>query len=325
MALKETIENNIIVVLAAAVIASAGVTFAVVSYNNSEKLAHLEQSHDFEIKKMESELASIERDVPGIKHFDIRNLYVSNHATQTIDNNLNYFEDDNFYASISDKYWKYSKTSELGLAELIEGEKIDSSLLKKIAKSHPIHLWKASESFVMHGQEGRKNILFPYIVLQYLSYSSIEKLINIGISEARKHKDNTTDSNEKKMKKSVTKDNLRSAIKETFYNDITGTFFSFHNMLIFDMTMSIKNISIKVKKIQKIGDILYSQYVLKYSDIKVSGETTAVYIQHELMVIADRDGLYLIKIVLPSREPEVRADVYSKVNSWLASVKLLRN
>ena len=328
MNLKETIENNIIIVLVTVSVAVAGTTFSVVNYHNNQKLLNLEHSLNIKCKKLESKIASIERDVPGIKHFDIRGMFLPQSETSAIDPALSYFKDDRFYASKTDEYWKYSHTNEIELMELILGKKLDSGpfkILAQKAKKFPIHLWKTDETITMI-RDGEKTNWFPHIFLQRISNDKIGEIIGVGTSFAEWiGEDDDFDFNDEDLNQTEDVEKFLEAMNKAFYTDAAGMFFLFQNLISFQSSIISPNETYRIKKIQKLGNILYSQYVTEYSDVEVSGNNTTVYLQQELMIVSERDDFYLIKITLPSTEPNARIPAYAHINSWLSDIKFVRN
>lgn len=312
MGIKETIENNIIIVLVTTVVAVVGATFAVVNY-----------FHTQELEEVESRWASIERDLPGIEHYDIRGLISTD--DRPIDSELIYFEDDNFYSFKSDQYWKYSKTTELALLDLITGnENEPNPLIESQLTRIPIHLWKGGGSIQMTS-EGETFNWFPRITLQKVSYDEIRGLFGVGISFAEwiNDDDEDYDFDEEDLALDSSAEEFLAAADKAFYSDAAGVFFLLQNTLTLQSILSSENQVYRIKKIQKIGPILYSQYSTEYSNVEVNGEDATVYIRQELMVISENENLYLINIILPSLEPIVRAKEYANVNNWLTSVKLV--
>ncbi|MCK9208908.1 MAG: hypothetical protein M0P66_17490, partial [Salinivirgaceae bacterium] len=88
MDLKKKIENNPIIIIISACVATSVITFGIVQYFNSQKIDFLTNSYENKINVFESTLSSIERDVPGQEYFDIRNLLVWGEKNKTIPNNL---------------------------------------------------------------------------------------------------------------------------------------------------------------------------------------------------------------------------------------------
>ncbi len=330
MKLKETLENNIMVVVVAVAVAVAGTTFAVVNYYNAQKVASIEQSFNFKLAKLESKLASIDRDLPGIEHFDIRGLFLAENETRGIDPGLFYFKDDRFYASKSDPYWKYSKTTELALIKLVTGIDFDDPMLGMLGQAavkFPIHLWRADESIVMV-DKGEKLNLFPHIIVQKVPNSEIGEVLGLGVSFGRwvdEEDDMDFDADDIDLSGDEDVDELLAAMNRAYYNDAAGFFFLMQTLVNFNSAMMAPNQVFKIKKVQKLGNILYCQFVTEFYDVTVREQTTTVYLHQEIMVISERDSLYFIKITLPSLEPQPRAPIFANVNGWLTNVKLVRD
>ncbi len=75
MGIRETIENHILVVLVSTVMGVGVVVFGVANYFSKQKISQIETSYSIKQQDMESKLASIKRDLPDSKHFDIRGLF----------------------------------------------------------------------------------------------------------------------------------------------------------------------------------------------------------------------------------------------------------
>lgn len=327
MSLKESIENNALVILVAASVTVAGVTFAVADFFYNQKVSGLNQSFDLKLSKIESQLASIKRGLPGIEHYDIRNLFLSENDVHGLDSSLTYFKDDKFYSIKSGKYWEYNKTNELELMKSITGKKYDTGFFKIIRKQlerYPIHLWKGSQVIVVDDQ-GEIYNLFPHIVLQKLSHKSMIEAMGLGAKYADwLSDDNDVNFDEDDLERTSDGNERITSLDKAFYNDAAGVFFLSQNLINFQIAVNSPNKIFRVKKIQKLGPILYSQFITEYTDVVVLGEETSVYLRQEMMIVSKNEYIYFIKIVLPSLEPEARESEYANINTWLSSVKFAK-
>jgi hypothetical protein len=328
MGIRDTIENHILVVLVSTVMGVGVVIFGVVNYFSKQKILQIETSYSIKqqdmdsIKQqdMESKLASIKRDLPDSKHFDIRRLFQTDDLQSPIAGNMHYFEEDKFYDLNSSDYWSYSKTNEIKLKQMIYGIDIDlDSKHKALAERYPFHLWRADDSIVMT-KDGVKNTLFPYIFVQRLSYNVFAELLLGDLSLSCEVED--TDFDNESLVDSKNVDEFLENIAKAFVNDAAGIFFFFKQLRDFHYYFRQPKVSSKLIKLQKLGNVIYSQASTEYMDVEVNNQSTSVFVRDETIIVAAKN-IFLVTIVLPSLEPTPRAPAYAHVNEWLAGVKFI--
>ncbi len=320
MGIRETIENHIIVVLVSTVMGVGVVIFGVVNYFSKQKISQIETSYSIKQQDMESKLASIKRDLPDSKHFDIRGLFQTDDLQFPIAGNMHYFEEDKFYDLNSSDYWSYSKTNEIKLKQMIYG--IDNDLdseHKALAERYPFHLWRANDSIVMT-KDGVKNTLFPYIFVQRLSYNVFAELLLGDLSLSYEVEDTDFDNESLVDIKNV--DEFLENIAKAFANDAAGIFFFFKQFRDFHYYFNQPKVSSKLIKLQKLGNVIYSQASTEYMDVEVNNQSTSVFVRDETIIVAAKN-IFLVTIVLPSLEPTPRDPAYAHVNEWLAGVKFI--
>jgi hypothetical protein len=282
-----------------------------------------QQQLNARIGLLESKLASIQLDVPGIEHFDIRRLFMGDNESASIDPALTYFVDDQFYATSSDSFWTYSKTTEAELLKWIT----DSSLpgpIEAVARKYPIHLWRADDVIEVVDAEETLH-WFSHIALQRLELSSIGEIIGVGASFARwtEEKGDYEFDDEDLATDDV--DEFLARATAAFDSDAAGVFFLFQMLANFVPSIQDQNKTFRLRKIQKLGPVLYAKSVTDHRNVMVDGVAATLYIQQDWLVVSTSTHLYLIKVVLPSIEPTVRAPVSASVYEWLTSVKFVVN
>ena len=98
--------------------------------------------------------------------------------------------------------------------------------------------------------------------------------------------------------------------------------FMAQNNMLMDLFGSQENISIKANKIQKVGNVLYSQHQIKIEELNQQGLLCSHYIHRETIIVSNFDCLYMISISIPSEEPIIRDAVNSHVNDWISNLKI---
>jgi len=111
--IREKIENNIFSVIISVAIEVVGVTYSLVSYFDNQKLEYIK----LQLEEEKNKYAQINRDVPGIKHFDVRSFLVKKASDKLLESGLTYFEQDHLIALKDDDYWKYEETTEEKLSK----------------------------------------------------------------------------------------------------------------------------------------------------------------------------------------------------------------
>jgi hypothetical protein len=319
MDLKKKIENNPIIIIISACVTTAIITFGIVQYFNSQKIDFLTMSYENNINKFESILSSIERDVPGQEYLDIRNLLMWGERNKTIPNNLEYFSNDNFYAIQNDDYWNYFKMSEFEFVAMLYQENIDSlftdSAQQVSLKNGLIHIWSSEK--INTEDNNIQNI--PFITLQKIDFSHFGNMIGQSInSEYTRKMYDLEDS-------CITEFNFEEftdLLDKYMKTDAPYFIFMAQNNMLMDLFGSQENISIKANKIQKVGNVLYSQHQIKIEELNQQGLLCSHYIHRETIIVSNFDCLYMISISIPSEEPIIRDAVNSHVNDWISNLKI---
>ena len=186
MSIKETLENNLIVVMASVSIASGGLVFGVAQYFHNQEKDRLSVQAETREAELRQKLASIRRELPGAEHYDIRDLMISPESAVGPGGASEFFQGFHFYAVRYDNFWKYSLTSEFGLMKMILDEEFVEEFagmnpkFRDLLEAQPIHLWRSAESLAIRTKDGTDMKLFSHIAVQHLPYESLDAALGTG-------------------------------------------------------------------------------------------------------------------------------------------------
>ena len=334
MNLKEILERNIVYVVAGASVAVGSVVFATTQYFQSERIelldlthsqaiTRLENDHARDIGQLRSRLASIERGVSDQTYYDIRQLTYGPGLEVEIPSESKYFDDDKFYALPDIKNWQYQKITEYDFTKLITDLDIPKPFADE-SRLVTLHLWKSTDHYRLELDDQNLN-LFPFIFLQKMSYERMQEIMNVGAAYARwEDEEDDFEFDEEDLSAPDEVDELVENLSSLMRDDVTGIFFLFQNLIqVQDAISNASNRRYRLVKVQKVGNILYSQSLTEFQNVRVNGEmTNSIYLRSEIILVSTSKHIYFIKISVPSLEPLPRGDTYARINEWLLNLRL---
>lgn len=319
--LKERLENHIVVAVLGFSMSVGVAVYSIVSYFHAQELKQLSAKHEIDSAEQSARLASIERDMPDQKYFDIRNLIATADDESRVPTGSQFFVGDQFYAIDKSPYWDYAKTTEGGLILLLSGMPL-SGELTELGNAIPIHLWKSSEEFYLES-EGVRSRWFPFVFVQRLPYRDIPRILNLGVA-AQSYEAFPYESNHEKVDLSESSQQIMDSISSLMRDDFTGIMFHMQNMISIQQAIESTNQRYRQLKVQKIGNVLYSQSVTEHLDVIVNGQPAdTFYLRQEMILVSTRSDLYIIKFTVPGLEPLPRGKAYAEINSWLAAFRVV--
>jgi hypothetical protein len=321
MGLKSRLENHIVLVVICACVATGGVVFGISQYFHSQAIENAQQVHQLKHESLQSKLASIQRGVSGESYLDIRSLVRTPTDDSIISKSQSYFPGDRFYAMKRLEEWEYEIMAEDNYSRLLLGLKPKNFFVSSTATrgaDAKLHLWRRNENF--HVQtEKISNHLFPHIYLQKLSYAQLDAFSKSGAQDAIEE----IKSQSQLQLNADTVDQQLNRLSNIMRDDFTGIFFYYQLAQIFELSLANADIHSKLIKNQKLGNVLYAQFLTEFDNPKVNHQPTAAfYVRNEIILISTTTDVYLIKILIPSFEPAPRSGITSDVSQWLASLKI---
>lgn len=321
MSLKSRVENHFLLILLSACASTGGAVYAVAHFFHSRAINIAEQSHELEQDELESRLASIERGVKGQKRLDIRKLIRTSDDSSIIGKYQTYFPGEQFYAQKNISGFDHQEISELQYHRLLAGFNARNAFVSSDGLGGvPInlHLWRNSKDFKVQTKNHTSH-WFPHFCFQKMSRNQVNQLSRLGANEA-------VSELESKHKIRLDAESVGRQLEQlanVMADDIVGMFFYHQLSVCFDEAIADPQISTRLVKNQKLGNVLYAQFRTQYNDVKVNQRVRkAFYVHHEVILLSTADDIYLVKIVIPSYEPAPRNEMHARVNLWLSSLQI---
>ena len=321
MDLKSRIENHIVLIVISACVTTGGGVFAVSHYFYGQSLARSEELAQLETEKLESRLASIERGLSKDSYLDIRQLLRPATDDSILSKEQSYFPIDRFYANREINRWQYENISEAQYSLSLQGKKSKTTFVSTeldVLKSNMLHLWRGTDSFLVQ----TKNIAmrwYPHILVQRVSLDDFNAMTKQSVRETatQMKAELNIDLDDKTVNQQL------DQLSEMVHDDIVGMVFHLQLDSTFKESIENPDIRSRLVKNQKLGNVLYAQFLTEYQHPKVNKtEVQRFYLRHELILISTQNDIYLVKIVVPSYEPAPRRKMTSDINNWLASLKV---
>lgn len=187
---KEKVEQNPVTAMTIVAATAVTSTFGVMTYfhQSQDKLRALESEK--KISYLEGRLASIERKVgtEERKYFDVSVLLVPPEAIRGLGKEFTFFTDLNCYVAVpKTEQWSHEVTNELGLANMLVGEKVDltkDNPLLEILTSQKLHLWKGPGGYDVN--TGNEDIpilhIFPFVIIESLENAQVASMIGKAVT-----------------------------------------------------------------------------------------------------------------------------------------------
>jgi hypothetical protein len=330
MDLKTSVEKNPFIYLITCMIATATLTAGVQQYFASQQLTLLKGNQQSEVADLNSKLSSIRRGIPGSDFFDIRNLlFSSSSKTNTPPASSTYFPEQ-FYAPAAQADWLYKETTELALGLDLTGASTTDipAGTQKALTLLKLHLWRAENGFPVEGNDIFKK-LYPFVTVEKVSIEQMRTLSGIPpAGEVASAKPISADAKQDVQRAIERKDSnpqeFVDGMDRAFRNDMIGTFFAMELQTQLRTAEVSPNLSINLLEIQKVGNVLYAQFLTTIKGVKVGGQPYAeYYVRREMIVISTPDGAFLIGTAVPSGDPAPRDPSFAAVSKWLTDFRVV--
>jgi hypothetical protein len=326
MELKKSVEKNPFTYLISCMVAAATLTFSVCGYFAKQEVT-LEKN---QIADLNSKLASLHREVPGGEFFDIRNLIYSTNSTKNAPPSSSKFFPEQFYAPTGQGDWEYKETTELALiSDLIGASPTDlPPSLQQAMTLLKLHLWRGKKDIAIEGHDAFKKI-YPLITLEKVTSDQMRTLLGIGAAAQEKPKQAAAPEAKQELVKAIEKDNADSqkivdGLDKAFRNDMIGSFFTSQLQLQLAGAAQSSRTSFTLLEIQKVGNVLYAQFLITLKDVKVEGrQLPEYYLRKEMIMISEPDGGFFLGTTVPSEDPAPRDHFFAAVSKWLDEFRVV--
>ena len=301
----------------AAIILVAGAVVGVMRYFESEKLAALTRNYDTKIADLTRRIGTIERRLGDKGEFlDVRNLWLDAAGVTQHLPDAKYHSVDSFYAINDRTVWSYELTTDhVVLTRRLREDRIRGLL--QISPPQRIHVWRVA-TYRVTGNELYK-ALVSGVSLQRIPRGTLSELIKEGVEEGLRlmpPEERLT------LKK---KEELVEQLNVFFLSDGAMNLFLASYQLSRALAMNDTKISFELVRLQKLGNVLYAQYLTTLRDVKVEGQQFGkYYIWSEAILISTERDIYVVETTVPTGEPAKRDRHFSDITQWLGDFAVLR-
>ncbi len=267
--------------------------------------------YESRISEVESLVASIRRRVGGDSgYLDVKTFLLSRDQASEVSLRSRFFSDDGFYASADEARWSYSKITENELATLLSDGPVDSSL-----PDPPLHLWRGNETLPVNGSD-LFTAVFPHVFLQKLPLEEFRRYFELDLSL---DEDISIAAYEDAQQ-------FIDATEKVFRGDVVGFLLVGALAINYELSLDDPEIGFKLIELQKVGPVLYAEFLTTLQDVTV-GDTyyPTYYLREELILVSTATEVYLIRTFLPSGEFAPRGEYFAAVTEWFADLVIFIN
>jgi hypothetical protein len=314
MRIKEYVERNPIIYLLGTAVSVSVVVFGVVTYFCQQRMEVASRRSQFTISTLESELASIKRGLGDSKYIDVRRFVIpKDRAPLTpINPKSQYVSSGEFYAIVGLPEWNYEQMSVQEFSKEIYGEAL-APPLKKMGNFR-LYVWKADALITVTGPSKYFDV-GPMIVLQRTPVSELTKAVAESLPDIY----------QKQTGERISPQDLNDVLStwdRIYRGDIAqyilATELSQH--FIIDAT-DFEHINSQLLESQKVGNVLYLQFLTTLHNAEVAGQHPSVFfVREEMLIITDQDYVTNIHIIVPSGDPAPRGVAYTRVQEWFSGL-----
>lgn len=300
------------------IVSIMGVVVGVMRYFEGERIATLKRQYDAEIAKLTRGVGTIERRLGSEAEFlEVRNLWLD--ATQVAEAlpEATYHSNDGFYAPSHGDRWVYELTTDHAvLKRQLKAERIKQLL--SVVPAQPIHIWRGKTTYKVTGNDLYKSLVLS-VSVQRLSHRKFSELIKAGVDEGIKLRDT------KKLVTAMERAQLVERLNADFRRDAAVNLFFSSYQLSAAFSMVDKKTSFELIRLQKLGNVLYAQFLTTFGDVNVGGQKfSEYYIWSELILISTEGDIYIVGTSVPTGDPAKRHRYFADVTQWLAEFAVLK-
>ncbi len=240
------------------------------------------------------------------------------------------FFPENFYAAKAQPDWVYKKTTELDvLSDLIGPPPAGiSQNLHQAITLLPLHLWKSKAELQVQGGDLFRKV-YPFVSVEKVTTQQLRTLVGIAAKDRDDEADNDASAAARDVQKAISTKNVNAQefidnMDKAFRNDIIGAFFSAQLQAQFSAAILFPKTTVTLVEVQKVGNVLYAQFLITLKDVKVGGHPYAeYYVRKELIVVSTPESAFVVGTLLPSPEPAPRDPSFAAVSKWLNDFRVV--
>jgi len=318
MKIRESIESNPIIYLLVTTISVAGFAVGIAEYSCRERIEVANQRSVLEISTLQSELASIKRGLGDAKYLDVRNfVYPKDRSPLSpINPRAQYVAGDGFYAMLNITGWNYGDMYPSEFNKKLFGKDLPLAWRKLL--THKMHVWSdANQTDVRSADEYHE--VGPLITLQK---TPIKELMS-GIAE------NLPDVVREETGQEVTPDDKQTVkdimpdLEKIYRGDGTEIQLASLISMHFEEFLGSSEISTRVVELQKVGNVVYIQFLTTLHNATVNGKVAPLFfVREEAVIITDQENVTVIHVVVPSGDPSPRGPVYTRIQEWFSGLAI---
>lgn len=307
MGLKNTIENNIIVVTVSVALAAGGVSAGIVGWFASQREALQQQVFQAKIDDIETRVSSVERRIGGEKYLDIRTLFSQSNPLQANPASVatKYFTSGNYSAAAGLGDLVYQHSSEGQVIAEMTGEPITDQPILSAATIFSADVWKGRSEKV-DGSGGFK-YLFPAVIVENITNDQIKKFSGemfkfLSQDDVKKEVIDITSTTSENESNS----DVDFLVDQAFRADMAAPFLMGTLGMTAQINASSKEsgMSAVVKNIQKVGPLLYVQIIIEFENVTVGKHHYDRYfLIKEAFVISRKDSTTALVTLIPTDNP----------------------
>jgi hypothetical protein len=333
---KKWKESPVISLLIVCLTIGSGV-FGVTEFFHAQRSSGIRGQYDAKIAELQTQLAAVNLNVANGHSLGVDSLILKTGAAGTIPANSDFFKTESFYAPKTTSFWNYQSKTE---GQMYRDFGIQLQVDKQVqnaANQIPIHMWTADQNFsILH--DGENLDLKPMIVVQRMTDQQMA--MTLGIEAAPKIVASMTPEKESLssifQNASFRKNNSpqpevanpssqKQVVFDALREDRAGKYFQMLSFMQLQSALASPNTSYLLNQLQKDGDVVHGQSSLVLRKAIVNGQNIDIFYLHfDEIYIADSNGLYIIRMTVPSTEPVVNQELRAEMIGWLQGFRVIQ-
>jgi len=118
-------------------------------------------------------------------------------------------------------------------------------------------------------------------------------------------------------------DRVLARLDAEFRGDAAGTFLLSELNLLHTLGSDPPNVSFEIVQLQKVGNVVYAQVLRTWRDVTVRGlHYPNYFVRQEIVIVTDQSNLYHIETFVPTSDPAVRGEIYSRITEWFSKLAI---
>jgi hypothetical protein len=339
--LKEIVEDNIIITIVIAAVATGSVVAGTMVYLTTQheniltatcddKITGLTQTqniatakHDAEVRELKLRITDVTRLTRSLGGtLDVGKMFLTQNDLQSTcaNQNIRYFPERQYCAPNNIKELKYERMPAALLLRDLSGSAAVPHNMSDAIAAYSVDVWKGKAMPVRGTSYSR---FFPFIAVRQVTKEQIVEMgQKMGIF---------VEQNKLSPKSANVSDNTQHAPTDTSIEGMTlflqnesagnlAALFVTANLL----SLFVGNIDFNVLQIQQLGPVMHTKFLEKFHNINVNNvEYSTYYTIQELFVFARDNGeLFSISTFLPT-ENAAGNETSAAINEWLSAFRVV--